>query len=202
MKRRGLVIVGIVVAALATISIRVVVEGRRALANGDAALADKRPLDAIAAWESAARWYLPLAPHVDEAYERLVAIARADRYVDLVAWRAVRSAALATRSLWTPHAAELEEANAQIAAITAKDPEGSLAAGKDRAERETWQRARLDRDARPALFWVAIAIAGIVSWIGGIAWLVLRPPARPRVRWAAGIALAGAAAWIAGLYNA
>lgn len=197
---KALAIVGIVVAALAAISIRVVVEGRRALAEGDAALADKRTVDAIAAWESAARWYLPLAPHVDEAYDRLVDIARSERAVDLLAWRAVRSAALATRSLWTPHADDLEEANAQIARITSKDPEGSLAAGKDPTERETWQRTRLDRDPRPSTGAVALAIAGIVAWLGGLAWLVFG--GGRRIRLGAGIALAGAVAWIAGLYNA
>ncbi|HLL24925.1 MAG TPA: hypothetical protein VK427_22480, partial [Kofleriaceae bacterium] len=76
--KRALVVVGIVIAALAALAVRVVVEGRDALADGDAALAAKRPLDAIAGWERAARWYLPLGPHVDDAYARLVELAQND----------------------------------------------------------------------------------------------------------------------------
>ncbi|MDQ3368636.1 MAG: hypothetical protein M3680_24675, partial [Myxococcota bacterium] len=109
---RALVIAGIVLAALGALGIRVVLEGRRALAAGDAALSARRTADAIAAWETSARWYLPLAPHVDDAYARLTGLARSDAKHALLAWRAVRRAALATRSLWTPHAGELAEADA------------------------------------------------------------------------------------------
>src|SRR5213076_3120816 len=87
----------IVIAAIGACGVRVVVEGRRALAAGDAALAEGRVADAIAGWETAARWYLPFAPHVDEAYERLILLADKDHRSALAAWRAVRSAALATR---------------------------------------------------------------------------------------------------------
>src|SRR5262249_28010126 len=102
----------------------------------DEAMAKHRTSDAIDAWETAARWYLPGAPHVDAAYERLAGLARelaagdpwsgepsgrTDPRAALSAWRAVRSAALATRNLWTPHAADLAEANAAIAELSADD---------------------------------------------------------------------------------
>lgn len=201
-------VVAIALAALAAIAIRVVVEGRDALADGDAALTAQRPLDAIAAWERAARWYLPAAPHVDEAYTRLKDLAKVEPAVDILAWRAVRSAALASRTLWTPHADDLAEANAAIAQISAKDPEGSLASGKTLPDRIAWHQARLDRDPRPRTLGVALSIVGIVAWLVGLAVVFRRAldaagkPDRRRIVLGAGIALAGAVAWIAGLYNA
>ena len=120
--RRALAIAAVVLAATFALALRAVTAGRAALAEGDAALAARRPADAIAAWEAAARWYLPGAPHVDEAYARLVRLAAAGEEAGgtnprqaLAAWRAVRSAARATRSLWTPHAADLAAADAAIA---------------------------------------------------------------------------------------
>ncbi|MBA3455937.1 MAG: hypothetical protein H0T42_22760, partial [Deltaproteobacteria bacterium] len=101
--KRALVVVAIAVATIGALAIRVVVEGRTALAEGDEAASAGRTEDAIAAWESAARWYLPSAPHVDEAYSRLIDLAAQRGVRGLPAWRAVRSAALATRHLWTPH---------------------------------------------------------------------------------------------------
>ena len=73
--KRAIVILGFAVAVLGALAIRVVVEGRRALADGDGFLLRGRPADAIRAYETAARWYLPLAPHVDEAYRKLRALA-------------------------------------------------------------------------------------------------------------------------------
>ncbi|HWU88627.1 MAG TPA: hypothetical protein VN253_15260, partial [Kofleriaceae bacterium] len=69
--RRLVLAAAIVLAAVGALALRVVLEGRAALADGDAAYAAKRPTEAIAAWETAARWYLPGAPHVGEAYARL-----------------------------------------------------------------------------------------------------------------------------------
>ena len=73
--KRPIVITAFVIAVLGALAIRVVIEGRGAIADGDAALAAGRPLDAIRAYEGAARWYLPFAPHVDAAYGKLRALA-------------------------------------------------------------------------------------------------------------------------------
>jgi hypothetical protein len=92
---------------------------------------------AIDAYETAARWYLPLAPHVGAAYTGMRLIAArtdpataqpgtADPATAIAAWRGIRSAARTTRSLWTPHHADLALANAAIARLSAQDP----AAGK------------------------------------------------------------------------
>jgi hypothetical protein len=224
--KRALAIAAIVLAGAGGLAVRVVVEGRAALAEGDAALAAKRPADAIAAWETAARWYLPGAPHVDEAYARLVRLAGdpATSPPDaLAAWRAVRGAARATRSLWTPHAEHLAAADAAIARLSADDPEASLAGGADHAARVAWHQRELARDPRPRPLAVALACFGIAAWLAGAAWLVRRGAAgaartaagsastgstarRFARRWRAlapaALTLAGLAAWALGLYTA
>ncbi|HEV7555387.1 MAG TPA: hypothetical protein VGO00_08040 [Kofleriaceae bacterium] len=212
MKRR-LVIAGIVVAALATMALRVVVDGRSALLDGDEALAKGNATDAIASWEAAARWYLPFAPHVDDAYERLTTLAtkaRAakDPLTAIVAYRAIRSAAIATRSAWTPHAADLETANAAIAELAAVDPDGAPAAGVGVPARLGFYRERLATDARPTTAAAIIAGLGIALWLVGIAYLVRRGTddaghlARRPALVGAAITLGGLLCWAVGLVAA
>ena len=205
---KKLVVIGIVVAALGALAVRVVIEGRSALADGDDAIAAKRTSDAIAAWESAARWYLPLAPHVDEAYERLVTLAKSDPKHALAAWRAVRHAALATRSLWTPHGDDLAAANAAIAKLSAEHPEAAGAAGQNVTERTAFYTERLADDPRPSVGMAALAILGILSWLAGIGVIVRRGvnaagalAKRPALV-GAGLVIAGIVGWAVGLYNA
>jgi hypothetical protein len=194
-KRRLLWIAAVVFAGMGACGLRVVIEGRTALSDGDAALAAKRPADAIAAWESAARWYLPGAPHVDEAYDRLRQFATT--YKSLAAWRAIRSAARATRHLWQPHGDQLAAADAAITELAATDPERAPAGGPDPAKFSTWHAERLAADPRPSTGAAALAIAGIVCWLAGMALLIRR---QTRVHGA--IAVAGVALWALGLYTA
>lgn len=199
MKRTVIGIVAIVVAGVAAVSVRVVLEGRSALADGDAALADHRPSDAIAAWESAARWYLPFAPHVDEAYDRLRDYAKARSSV--AAWRAMRRAALATRTLWQPHAGDLADANAAIANATTVDPERAPGGIAEPEAYAAWQRTLLAHDGRPSTGATLLAILGIVAWLVGMGMLLNRAD-RKRFRVPAAIAALGAVAWVVGLYTA
>ena len=210
--KKALIVLAIVVATFGSLAIRVVVEGRTALAEGDEAMAAGRTDDAIAAWESAARWYLPLVPHVDEAYARLTGLAARDRDTSvgrrLAAWRAVRSAALATRHLWTPHTGDLAAANAAIAELASRDPHGAAAGGSDPETRKRFHTEQLARDPRPGTEAVILAIVGLAAWIAGIGLLnrrgiddAGRPNRRPALVGAA-LTLAGLAGWAVGLYNA
>jgi hypothetical protein len=210
---RAIVIAALVLALLGALAIRVVVEGRSALATGEDAMARGKPTEAIHAFEASARWYLPLAPHVDDAYAGLRAIAGSkDPRVALPAWRAIRSAARATRSLWTPHADDLAAADAAIAKLAAADPEGAPigdgSTPEDLAAREAWQQARLSRSGRPSIGATALAALGIVLWVGGAVLLARRgidPEGRLARRPALAAALAivvGLASWVLGLYNA
>ncbi|HEY5922693.1 MAG TPA: hypothetical protein VIV11_13520 [Kofleriaceae bacterium] len=211
--RRALVIAAIVLAAFAALAIRVVTEGRSALATGDDWMTRGKPAEAIRAFEASARWYLPLAPHVDDAYGRLRALTKSeDPRLALAAWRSIRNAARATRTLWTPHTDDLAAADEAIAKLATADPEGAPigdpAAGVDAAGRQAWHQARLSRDSRPSHGAAALAALGIVLWIGGALLLARRGVSdagalvrRPALVAAAAIVV-GLVCWAAGLYNA
>jgi len=194
MKKRLLWITAVIVAGLAALSLRVVIEGRGALSEGDAALADRRPVDAIAAWETSARWYLPGASHVGEAYDRLRQFARTHR--SIAAWRAIRSAARATRGLWQPYADELAEADQQITALAAADLDRAPI-GDDAEKFAAWHAVQLAKDPRPSPGSAALAISGIAAWLAGMALLIRRPS-----RMHAAIAIGGLAAWALGVFTA
>lgn len=204
--KRTILILAFVAAVLGALAIRVVLEGRSALATGDDLMASGRTAEAIRAYETAARWYLPLAPHVDQAYAKLRAIAEtgdapSDPALQLAAWRAIRGAAMATRWLVTPHADDLAAANAAIASISAGVPQAATA---DPA----WHAQRLARETRPSVGAAALASTGILLWIFGAIWLVRRgvDPAGRLVRRAAAaggaVIVVGVVCWAAGLYNA
>ncbi len=206
--KRGLAVLAFVLALVGALATRVVIEGRDALARGDTAIADRRPADAIAAWESAARWYLPGAPHVTAAYERLTALALAEPAAALTAWRAVRSAAIASQGLWSPHAERLATANARITELSARQPEGAVAAGPEVAARADWYRSRLAAPTRPTGGVLVLVGLGLVAAVGGIVWTVRRGVdeagrfVRHPALVGAAVTVVGIAAWAAGLYNA
>lgn len=208
--RRALVAVALVGAVVAALAGRAVFAGRAALAAGDAAVAAGRPVDAIGAWEAAARWYLPGAGHVGEAYARLITFARAEPVHALRAWRAVRSAAHATRGLWTPHAEDLAAADAAIAQLSANDPDGALVAGDTNAARVAWHAARLAATsaARPGGGALALVVLGIAAWIAGAGWVIRRGIAgdgalqRRAALTGAVVSVLGIVVWAAGLYTA
>lgn len=194
MKRTLTGVAAIVVAGIAALALRVVIEGKSALAKGDEAAAAGRFPDAIAAWEAAARWYLPLAPHVDAAYDRLRDLAKSKK--SIIAWRAIRTAALATRGPWQPHERDLAEANAAIAELAAADPERAPIGGTDPVAHAAYQTAGLAASTRPSLGSSFLAIAGIACWLAGMAALIRRPT------WVRGaVAAGGVLAWAVGLYT-
>jgi hypothetical protein len=211
--KRTIVIVALVTAVLGALAIRVVGEGRAALAEGDEALAAGSKLAAIRAYEVAARWYLPLAPHVGDAYAKLRALAGSEEPgVKLAAWRAIRGAARATRTLWQPHGDDLAAADREIARLAAADPAGGhvgdKAAPEDAAAREAWHRDRLARDTRAGTLALVLAALGVAGWLGGGLALARRGidasgrlVRRPALVSVVAIVL-GLACWAAGLYNA
>src|SRR5690606_37555849 len=99
-----LVVAGLCVGVVVT---RALWQGKSALAEGDAALSNGEKDQAISRWRRAARWYVPGASHVDDAYDRLETLARqaeaqGDIDTALAAWRGIRSSIMATRSFYTP----------------------------------------------------------------------------------------------------
>ena len=214
MKRKLLVVAVVVVACLGVVVTRAILDGRAALADGDAAAAAGDHAEAIHQWRRAARWYVPLAPHVGEAYDRLEELARAaeaggDRDTALAAWEGVRSSVMATRSFYTPYADRLDTANARIAELRAATAEDAAAAPRQsQAERAAWHLELLRRDDSPSVGWSVIALLGFAAWIGGGLLFALRGITAddrlvPRTAAWAGVAVAaGLVVWMIGLYKA
>jgi hypothetical protein len=102
----------------------VIARGEDEIARSTAALRAKDPTEAIGHARRALAWYVPLAPHVRVARERLVALAReAERRgqseVALSAWRAVRQGARSARTaLPSADASTADEAIATLLART------------------------------------------------------------------------------------
>ena len=213
MKRR-LVTAGLVVAfCLGVVVTRAVWEGRGALADGDDAIEAGDRDGAIRWWRRAARWYVPLAPHVGDAYDRLEKLGAAaeeegDLETALAAWQGVRGSILATRSFYTPHEDRLEPANRHIASLMQRMEGAAADPGKDAAAREAWHFELLARDEAPSVGWTLVALVGFGLWIGGGVQVALRgvsPEDRlvARAATTAGVlVLVGLFVWLLGLYNA
>jgi hypothetical protein len=139
---------------------RVVSEGRAELAASEAAW---RAGDLAAATEHArtsARAYAPLAGHVARAYRRLHAIAensedKGDLEGALFAWRSIRAAAIGSRSVFTSHDRERQEADAAIARLSTRPTSGSRSSP-----------AILASQVPPRAGWAALLLSGVVLWIG------------------------------------
>jgi hypothetical protein len=165
-------LVGLILAAATA---RVIVAGEREIALSTAALRASDPHAAALHARRAAGWYAPGAPHVRVAYERLIALATAaeglgDRETALFAWNGVRTAAIETQWLLTPHEEDLTRANQAIARISAAIP-GPISARNDPPqviERKHFET--LARDEAPRTAWIAALVLAFVLWTGGAAW--------------------------------
>jgi hypothetical protein len=214
-RRRLVVAAAILGAVLGVVAIRAVWQGRAALARGDAALIAGDADGAIRWWRRAARWYLPLAPHVTAAYQRLEELAghaeaAGDRATALAAWQGVRGSILSTRSFYTPFEERLEPANRRIAALMAAWEAELAAAGgpPPPPDPAAWHLARLSHDEAPSVGWTMVALLGLGAWLGGaalFAWRGVDGEDRlvPRTAGVAGLLVAaGLLVWMLGLHNA
>lgn len=165
-------------ALVAAVTARVLVSGEREIAASTAALRKGDPHEAAFHARRAAGYYAPGAPHVRVAYERLLALATkaeqvGDRATALYAWEAVRTASLETRWILTPHAADLERANANIARIQSTQERTPDMRVEPAAVLEREALAALVRDESPHVPWVITLVAAFLAWTIGAA-LTLR----------------------------
>jgi hypothetical protein len=195
------------------VTARVIFAGEAEIGASTAALQKADLHEATVRARRAAGWYAPGAPHVRVAYERLIAIATAaeghgDRELALLAWRGIRTAAIETRWIVTPHEADLDRANRAIARIEAAAPRppGTRTEPPQRIEQR--QIDALLRDEAPRVAWVVLLVAAFVAWAGGAAWSVRQASgAEAGQTWARArpgfvVALAGIALWVVALLRA
>lgn len=157
----------LVAICLALVTVRVVWSSRASFRAADSSTGDER----LAHLGRAARLYAPGNPYSRRALDALAEIGRAGGADALAAWREARSAILATRSSYTPHRALLDEANAQIAALSAAAEPASRGTVE---ERRAWHAARLAQDDSPSVAWTLVALSGLALWIGGAVLFILR----------------------------
>ena len=208
-----MLVVAVASAIVALMAARALREGQRELRASGALLASGDLEQAVVRARRAASWYVPGAPHVPQAYERMIGIARvsegrADPKTALFAWQAVREASLSSRWIKTPHQRELAEANAAIARLSARRPQPQAALERSETERERASYALLSRQELPYVGWAIVMIAGFALFSAGLGWFSIRAVdeagrlAWVRVRPALIVAGAGALAWVVALWRA
>lgn len=203
-------VAGVVVAA---ITARVILAGEREIALSTAALRAGDPHEAALHARRAAGHYAPGAPHVRVAYERLIALAAkaesvGDKPTALFAWQSIRTAAIETRWIVTPHAADLERANAAIARLQSAEerPLGTRTEPTKTIERDAL--AALTRDESPHVPWVITLVAGFLAWTLGAALLIRRAvTSTGQIVWsrattALALTVGGVLAWLLAIWRA
>jgi hypothetical protein len=204
------------VAAAATVvgaaTARVVYSGEKEIALSTTALRAGDPHGAAEHARRAAGWYAPGAPHVRVAYERLLALGTAaeglgDRDTALYALRGVRTAAIETRWLFTPHEEDLERADRAIARIEAEAPRAPARRSAPPSAVEREQLEALARDEAPETGWVVALVAGALAFAAGAALTARAIGPKGVLSWRRSLpgivaACAGAALWLLAVWRA
>jgi hypothetical protein len=164
---KGLAIAAFVVFVVA---VRVVSSARQELLQAEALLTQGELDAAVVHYRRAARWYAPGSPYHVQALERLAQLggdAEAKGDVDraLHAYRSLRGAILATRSLYIPESARLTAANQRIAALMAELPPPGMDAGKSKAQLQHEHRVLLEHIPGPNVFWTCVLLCGFLCWV-------------------------------------
>jgi hypothetical protein len=209
-------VVGALVFAAGTVLVvaapvaRVVAEGRGEQRASDAALSAGDIARATVHARRAATAYVPFAPHVDRAYQRLreialAAEARGDSEAALFAWRAVRSASIGSRFIASTATDQRRMADCAIARLSA----ATHAAGSpsQRALDRDIVRFQADLEAEnvPSRARLSMLLGGLAALVGGAIWGVTRALSADgkfdlaRAKGALILALIGGVGWICGL---
>jgi len=195
---------------LAVLTARVIQEGQTELAASDAAFNRGALLESVEHARRSATLYAPGAPHVEQAYERLIAIAVGSEATGspktaFLAWQAVRSAALESQHGLLPHAAELARANLNLARLEAVMRSTTDA---ERPQAQARALTRLNADNAPSSLWLAVLGAGFLLALSGIAWCAFYGlDAAGKVSWSRArlgclLFAVGAACWTLAAYKA
>jgi hypothetical protein len=199
MRRAGALAAAVAVAVVSALTAREVVVGREELAAADQAVEGADWPDAIAHARAAAQALAPGSPFPEQGMLRLGAIgrgaeARGDDATALLAYGAMRAAALATRAPGADNAAWRSRAEEGLARVASYRSEPSARRVPTEA-----MLAALRADEPPALLRLAVLAAGFAGMLTGLAAL-LRPPAGTlRTRAAQAVILAGFVAYAAAL---
>ena len=169
---RGALRAGAVLAlVLGALTARVIHSARAELTSGHAAYSGGDTEGAIVHYRRAARFYVPGSPYHVQALQKLQIIGtRAEQKGNseqaLSAYRAIRGAILATRSLYVPERARLNAANERIAALMAEQEPPGVDAGKTKPQLRAEHLALLTAEPDPNPFWTCVLLLGFAAWVG------------------------------------
>jgi hypothetical protein len=164
---------------LLVVVVRVAVDSRSALRQGEEAQARGDDAEAVRRYLDAARLYLPGSPWAARALDRLDAIASAaerthDRPTARRALEAMRAAILGTRSFYTPSLARLAGVDDRLARSYAEGEDPAVDPGASLQSRTAWHAARLARRPGPVLGFAVVALVGLGMWLGAAVGFVRR----------------------------
>jgi len=200
----------VVVVALGTMTYRAVRDGNRELEASDEAFHRGDLATAVLHARRAATAYAPGAPHTRAAVERLRAVAvgseaAGDRENARLAWGALRAAALETRHVTTPYAAELGEANDRLERLEKAPQPPNPARVRDGSRHLEGALARVPG---PPAWASALLSAGFALAAGGLLWVATQGLTREgrivrqKVAVGLGVFVAGALLWAIAVYRA
>jgi hypothetical protein len=167
-RRQAVIVLLGLVAALAVIVVRLLVDARSAYRNGVAAEERGEIGEAIRFYLDAGRLYVPGSPFTRNALDRLDAIGvsqvtKGDYATARAAFEAERAALLGTRSFYTPYAERLPGLERRLSRLlAAAEGRASMATFEERAK---WHRERLAERPRPRTSMVLLALLGLSLWV-------------------------------------
>ena len=165
--------------ALLILILRLTWDAHQFAAHGEQQVQKGAYAEACDAFMDAARAYYPGNPYSNVAFARLLALAdpalrppNAPADLERRALEAFRTAAMATRSLYVPHAAELATVNERLAYIYAQWELKERAAYKGAAaslqQRQQWHLVKLREVPGPSWFWSTLALLGLALSVGAV----------------------------------
>ncbi len=169
-------------------TLRAVLDGEREIAASDAAFDANDLHGTIQHARRAASAYAPGAPHVERGYRRLLAVARGAEATGrpelaMLAWQAERAAVLESASFWRPFPERLEEANRNLARLSAS--KNLAESERTEAALRLFKLAQAESAERPP--WGALLAAGLLVAALGLAWFAARALAADgRIQWLRG----------------
>ncbi|MDP8257049.1 MAG: hypothetical protein P9M14_14970 [Candidatus Alcyoniella australis] len=211
--RRALIVAAVVVSMLLMVLVRVWLGASSELDLAQRAREAENYDSAVLHYARALEWYVPGHSAMQAARQGLIDVAReAEQLQDLAlaldAWRSLRSALYATRSLYTPGAELIVRCDQRIAYLAAQTDESRAYHPElDLAGREERLLGLSERFAEPSPGLSLVAVLGFALWVLAAALFVRRasqPQARVGpliVRWAP-LFVAGYGLWLLALYFA
>jgi hypothetical protein len=197
---------GVAVLCSCVLLTRLVTGGERAMQDSDEAFDAGEVALAAQHARRAATSYVPGAPHVSLAYERLRAVAvgaeaAGKPQIARSAWGAMRAAAIETRHLYTPAAAELAEADEHLLRLAAAEIGNAEAAAPERAT-----PPRRPREIHGSSAWALVLFGSMLALAFGAALTTgrgggARGRFTGRAAWGLAVSAAGAVAWVCAVWS-